>query len=91
MNTEDWKDTFPTQTSQSLPKEVWEKKLLENEKTAPVPQAAAEPEEPSAETLAPGLRTRKTRSRPRKSRLRKNRPSRPNTALTATCGAFYCY
>lgn len=52
MNTEDWKETFPTQTSQSLPKEVWEKKLLENEKTAPVPQAAAEPEEPSAEKLA---------------------------------------
>lgn len=46
MNTEDWKETFPTQTSQSLPKEEWEKKLLANEKTAPVPQPAAVPEEP---------------------------------------------
>ena len=45
MNTEDWKDAFSSSSSQGLPKEEWEKKLLENEQPAPAPQAAAGPEE----------------------------------------------
>lgn len=57
MNTEDWKDAFPTSPNQDKLEKTWEKRLLENEQTAstlglpaplkpqplPIPQDAAHP------------------------------------------------
>lgn len=55
MNTEDWKDAFPTQPDQPKLEKTWEKRLYENEKTASTlglpaplkPQPADIPQDPA--------------------------------------------